>query len=152
MLWPTARSAFRTAVAGLAAVSGAAVMPSIGTTFNDAFVGAGVLAAVWWGVDSHRRRPLWAVWLPMGLLAGLVTGLKLTGAFYCLGLAAAALVAGSLRTAPARMLALATGGVLGADNRRSVGLLSLAGARQPYLSLFQPMVPVAGRVAPFAQG
>lgn len=113
-LWPERNSRFRTIMAGLVAVMGAAMLPSIGTTFNDAFVGAGVLAALWWAVDADGRRGPWATWLPVGLLAGVAAGLKLTGAIYCVGFIAAALVAGPLRSLPWRILALAAGGTAGA--------------------------------------
>lgn len=113
LLWPEGRSATRTAVAGLTAVAGASVMPSIGTTFNDAFVAAGMMTALWWIVDSHGRRSAWVIWLPAGLLAGFCAGLKLTGALYCLGFIGAALVCGPARDMPARMLALAIGGLAG---------------------------------------
>lgn len=114
LVWPEGRSATRTAMAGLAAVTGAAVMPSIGTTFNDAFVAAGVVAALWWVVDSQGRRQAWATWLPAGLMAGLCAGLKLTGALYCIGFIGAALVCGPVRGAPSRIAALAVGGIAGA--------------------------------------
>jgi hypothetical protein len=114
LLWPEGRSATRTAMAGLTGVAGAAVMPSIGTTFNDAFVAAGVVAALWWIVDSEGRRSAWATWGPAGLLAGLCAGLKLTGALYCIGLIGAALTCGSMRRIPIRVLALGVGGVAGA--------------------------------------
>ncbi|WP_334178996.1 glycosyltransferase family 87 protein [Pseudoxanthomonas sp.] len=113
LLWPDGRSATRTAMTGLAAVAGAAVMPSIGTTFNDAFVAAGVIAALWWIADSQGRRRAWATWLPAGLMAGLCAGLKLTGALYCVGFIGAALVCGPVRGAPLRILALAVGGIAG---------------------------------------
>ena len=111
LLWPAQRSTFRTWIAGLLAVSGAAVLPSIGTSFNDAFVAAGILPALWWMADSHGKRGAWATWLPIGLLAGAAAGLKLTAAMYCIGFIAAALVAGPLRALPMRILALAIGGV-----------------------------------------
>lgn len=113
-LWPVQRSGFRTAIAGLTAICGGAVLPSVGTTFNDAFVAAGVIPALWWAVDSQDRRGPWATWVPVGLLAGLAAGLKLTGAMYCIGFIAAAMVAGPLRSLPQRLLALAIGGVAGA--------------------------------------
>lgn len=110
-LWPDQRSTFRTWIAGLLAVSGAAVLPSVGTSFNDAFVAAGIVPALWWMVDSHERRGPWATWLPIGLLAGAAAGLKLTAAIYCVGFIAAALVAGPVRALPARIIALGIGGV-----------------------------------------
>ncbi len=114
-LWPAQRSTLRTVVAGLVAVSGAAVLSGTGTSFNDAFVAAGVLPALWWAVDSQGRRGVWATWLPVGLLAGAAAGLKLTAAMYCVGFAAAAMVAGPLRSLPARLLALAVGGIVAAS-------------------------------------
>lgn len=113
-LWPAGRSATRTASAGVMAVAGAAVMPSIGTTFNDAVVAAGMMASLWWIADSQGCRQPWATWLPAGLMAGLCAGLKLTGALYCVGFIAAALVCGPTRAAPWRLLALAAGGIAGA--------------------------------------
>ncbi|WP_454828575.1 glycosyltransferase family 87 protein [Pseudoxanthomonas wuyuanensis] len=113
-LWPAQRSGFRTAIAGLVALCGGAVLPSVGTTFNDAFVAAGAIPALWWAIDSQGRRGPWATWVPVGLLAGLVAGLKLTGAMYCIGFVAAALVSGPARSLPQRLLALALGGIAGA--------------------------------------
>jgi hypothetical protein len=113
-LWPSQRSGFRTGVAGLFAVTGAAVMPGIGASFNDAFVAAGVLPALWWAVDSHQKRGAWATWLPVGLMAGAAAGLKLTAAMYCIGFVAAAMVAGPLRAMPVRLVALAAGGITAA--------------------------------------
>lgn len=113
LAWPLGRSATRTVMAGLAAVTGAAVMPSIGTTFNDAVVAAGVMAALWWIADSQGRRHAWATWLPAGLMAGACAGLKLTGALYCIGFIAAALACGPMRGLPLRILALAIGGLAG---------------------------------------
>jgi len=114
LLWPERRSVTRTAIAGLTAVAGAAVMPSIGTTFNDAFVAAGMMAALWWAVDSRGRRGPWAIWLIAGVFAGAAAGLKLTGTLYCAGFIGAALLGGPLRGAPVRVLALGVGGGAGA--------------------------------------
>jgi hypothetical protein len=113
-LWPDQRSGFRTGVAGLFAASGAAVMPSIGASFNDAFVAAGVVPALWWAMDSQQKRGPWATWLPVGLMAGAAAGLKLTAAMYCVGFIAAAMVAGPVRAMPARLVALAVGGIAAA--------------------------------------
>lgn len=113
-LWPSQRSGFRTGVAGLFAVTGAAVMPGTGASFNDAFVAAGVLPALWWAVDSQQKRGAWATWLPVGLLAGAAAGLKLTAAMYCIGFVAAAMVAGPARSMPGRLVALAVGGATAA--------------------------------------
>lgn len=112
-LWPAGRGRGRTLFAALAAMSGGAVLPVVGTSFNDAFVAALVLAALWWMVESHGRRGPWAIWLPVGLLAGAAAGLKLTSAIHCVGFVAAAAVAGAWRGLPLRMLALGAGGVAG---------------------------------------
>jgi hypothetical protein len=111
--WPAQRGRLRTWMAALTVLTGAAVGPTVGSTFNDAIVGAGVLAALWWVIDSQDRRGSWATWAPAGLLLGLATGLKLTGIFYCGALAVIALIGGHWRSAPARMLAVAAGGILG---------------------------------------
>lgn len=112
--WPEGRSGLRTGAAGLVAVTGASVLPTIGTTFNDAFVAAGMLAALWWVIDSRGQRGIWATWLPAGFLAGMAAGLKLTGALYCLAFIAVALAAGPWRGIPPRLLALGVGGTVGA--------------------------------------
>lgn len=113
-LMPAQRSRLRTWMAGLVAITGAAVYPGTAATFNDHIVGAFVLAALWWAVDSFRRRGAWATWLPVGLLAGIAAGLKLTAVMYCLGFIAMALCAGPLKQWPARLIALAIGGAVGA--------------------------------------
>ncbi|ALN82490.1 glycosyltransferase 87 family protein [Lysobacter antibioticus] len=113
-LMPAQRSRLRTWMAGLVAITGAAVYPGTAATFNDHIVGAFVLAGLWWAVDSFRRRGAWATWLPVGLLAGIAAGLKLTAVMYCLGFIAMALCAGPLKQLPARLVALAIGGALGA--------------------------------------
>lgn len=113
LAWPLGRSLTRTVLAGLIGATGAAVLPSIGTTFNDAFVAAGILAALWWIIEADGRRPTWHVWLPAGLVAGAAAGFKLTGALYCVGLVATAVAFGPARTMPARLLWLAVGGGLG---------------------------------------
>lgn len=113
-LWPQQRSLLRTLLATVVAAFGAAAWAATGSSFNDGYVGAGVLAALWWAVASQGRRGDWATWLPVGLLAGAVAGLKLTAAIYCIGFIAAAIVAGPVRTLPARVAALATGGIVAA--------------------------------------
>jgi hypothetical protein len=70
----------------------------IGTTMNDWYVAAAVLAALWLvlrnGDPAHARARAWA---GAGLLVGAAAGLKLTGAIYGVGLLAAALAAGGTR-------------------------------------------------------
>lgn len=113
LLWPDGSSPWRTGWATVVALTGAAVGPTLGSTFNDAFVAAGALAALYWVIGSHAQRGALSVWIPAGLMAGAAAGLKLTGGIYCIGLAAAMVVAGPLRSLPQRTLALAAGGVTG---------------------------------------
>lgn len=113
-LMPTQRSRARTWIAGFVAATGAAVYPGTAATFNDHIVGAFMLAALYWLAISQPRRGPFAIWLPIGLLAGAAAGFKLTSAIYCLGFIAAALFAGPARQLPARIGALALGGGIGA--------------------------------------
>lgn len=93
------------------ASTGAAAISALGTSMDDGFVAAAVLAAIYLVMrhDAPRRRD----WLLAGAAAGAITGLKLTAAPYCLGLAAMALVGAPLRTAPARLIPLVVGGIAG---------------------------------------
>lgn len=111
-LWPERRSRLRTLCAGAVAISGAAAWPGTGASFNDAAVAACVIAALWWAVTSHGRRSPWAIWLPVGLLAGAAAGLKLTAAIYCIGFIAAAMTGGPRRESFSRLAALAVGGIV----------------------------------------
>lgn len=113
LLWPRAASHWRSCMAALVAVSGAAVLPEIATSFNDAFVAALVMPALWWVTRAQERGDAWRGWWLPGLLLGLAGGLKLTAAIYCLGLLGACLFAGALRSAPARVAMLAAGGIAG---------------------------------------
>lgn len=96
------------------ALTGAATMPAIGTTFNDGFVAAGLLGCLFLLVRNDPPGRL--DWILVGVIAGAMTGLKLTAGVYCLGLGAAACVAMPWR--PWRdclpgLLALICGGVFG---------------------------------------
>ncbi len=113
-LMPAQRSRLRSWMAGLVAITGAAVYPGTAATFNDQFVAALVLGGLWWMVAARARHGDWAVWLPIGLLGGLAAGVKLTAAMYCAAFIAAAVAAGPLRRAPVRLAALAAGGLAGA--------------------------------------
>ncbi|HSD17977.1 MAG TPA: hypothetical protein VLC71_12060 [Thermomonas sp.] len=94
----------------LAAASGAAFFPGIGSTMNDSYVAAGVLVAL---ALVLRAQPAWWVWLLAGAIAGFTAGLKLTAALYCIGLFAATLASGPARALPVRVLALGVGGLGG---------------------------------------
>lgn len=112
-LWPQTASRWRSGVAALVAVSGAAVMPEIATSLNDAFIAALVMPALWLMAGLQESPQAWRGWWLPGLLLGLAAGLKLTSAIYCLGLLAACLFAGNLRSTPARVAMLAVGGIAG---------------------------------------
>lgn len=112
-LWPQASGRWRSCVAALVAISGAAVLPEIATSLNDAFVAALVMSALWRMTAIQERNDAWRSWWLPGLLLGLAAGLKLTASIYCLGLLAACFFAGSLRSAFARVLMLAVGGIAG---------------------------------------
>jgi hypothetical protein len=107
---PGARRGGLVALAVLA-TTGAAAFPALGSSFNDAFVAAGVLGA-WW-LLLRRDAPGDADWAWAGAVLGAVVGLKLTAAIYALGLGAAALVLGPPRALPRRLGVLAGCGLLG---------------------------------------
>lgn len=113
-LWPAGKSPWRTAIAAVVSITGAAVGSTLGTTFNDALPAAGALAGLWWVIRAQDKSGAWRAWLPAGLLIGATAGLKLTGAIYCVGIVAAMLAAAPLRTLPTRLIALAMGGIVGA--------------------------------------
>jgi hypothetical protein len=92
------------------AASGAAFMPTIGSSMNDSYVAAGALLAL--AVACHPL-PSWRTWMLAGLIAGFTAGLKLTAALYCIGLLAAVCAAGPARQLPARVAALGVGGLAG---------------------------------------
>lgn len=111
-LMPAQRSRTRSWIAGFVIMTGAAMYPGTAAIFNDHIVGMFVLGALLWWAQSQGRRGPFATWLPVGLLAGAAAGFKLTGVTYCLGFIAAALVAGPVRQLPARIAALAAGGIV----------------------------------------
>jgi hypothetical protein len=102
----------------LVAVTGAASFAVLGTTFNDAFVAAGVLGSLYVllrGSDASDRiaADRLSTWCIAGVIAGATAGLKLTAAVYCLGLAGAAIAMPSWRRMPLRLSALLLGGIAG---------------------------------------
>jgi hypothetical protein len=111
--WPATKSRTRLVLTGVLALTGAAVGPGVGSTFNDAIVAAGATASLWWVLRSRERLGVWQTWLPAGLMLGLATGLKLTGIIYCVSLGCVAAMAGNARQAPIRLLATAAGGLIG---------------------------------------
>jgi hypothetical protein len=94
----------------LLVLGGAATWSTMATTINDAFVAAGILAALaiilLTPAGKHR-------WLFAGLVAGATAGLKLSAAFYCIALAFAALPGGDWRYTLRRLVALGLGGAIG---------------------------------------
>jgi hypothetical protein len=102
-------------VLSLLVLGGAAFGSTLGLSSNDGFVAAGMLAALAIAVGGEARaapRGL-ACWLAAGVLAGATAGLKLSAAFYCIALAAAALPGGTALDKLRRLGMLAAGGVLG---------------------------------------
>jgi hypothetical protein len=102
-------------VLSLLVLGGAAFGSTLGLSSNDGFVAAGMLAALAIAVggdgrDSGRDS---ACWLMAGALAGATAGLKLSAAFYCIALAAAALPGGTALDKLRRLGILAAGGTLG---------------------------------------
>lgn len=107
---PTPTSQF---VLGLLAITGAAFGSTMGLSMNDGFVAAAMLGSLLLLVrdgDDFAGRHRWLV---AGMLAGAMTGLKLAAIFYCVGLAAAAVIQGSWRQTIRRLFALALGGTVG---------------------------------------
>jgi hypothetical protein len=98
-------------VLALLALTGAASYSTLATSFNDSFVAAALLGALWLVLASERVGP--ARWLLAGLVAGGMAGLKLTAGFYCLALALAAVSGDGLRANLSRLGSLALGGVAG---------------------------------------
>ena len=82
-------------------MTGAAAFAALGTTFNDAFVAAGMLGSFYVLLrERHSSNPStsdrpvldgFGAWCMAGALAGATTGLTLTAVVYCLGLAGAAI-------------------------------------------------------------
>lgn len=85
----------------------------IGTCLNDAFVAAGILGSLYLVLREDPAEDRSTIWCLAGALAGATTGLKLTAAVYCLGLAGAALAMPSWRRLPRRLAALLLGGIMG---------------------------------------
>jgi hypothetical protein len=85
----------------------------IGTCLNDAFVAAGILGSLYLLLREDPAADRSGIWCLAGALAGATTGLKLTAAVYCLGLAGTALALPSWRRLPHRLAALLIGGIAG---------------------------------------
>jgi hypothetical protein len=112
-LSPSAPTRIEQCMLALLALSGATTWATIGSSTNDGFVAAALLGSL-----SLLMRPGEQgvrAWMAAGMLAGAMTGLKLTAGVFCLALAATALVGmdGRWRSAPVRLLALGAGGLLG---------------------------------------
>ncbi len=105
-------------LAGLLNISGAAGAGVVGSTTNDAYVAALVLAAVWamvrpqWAAATQRLA--WRGFVFGGFLIGLAAGLKLTAAPYAVGLCVALAVGQpDMRRAVVAMIACTLAGVAG---------------------------------------
>lgn len=101
------------AVLAVLALSGAAHYSTLATSINDGFVGAGLLGSLWLILGDERGLGGKQRWLLAGLLAGAITGLKLSASFYCIALALTALAAGDIREKAWRLGSLAVGGATG---------------------------------------
>lgn len=114
-LSPTPPGICARVVLALLALTGAATWSTLGLSMDDAFVAAGMLAALWLLADTPGELPASSARIAgAGLLAGATAGLKLSGAFYC---PAFALALAFLPGAPAerlrRLALLSIGGTLG---------------------------------------
>jgi hypothetical protein len=97
----------------LLALSGAAAWSTLGLSMNDAFVGAGILAAITVLADAEEL-PGATRCLVAGLIAGATLGLKLSGGFYAPALALGLLfLPGSFGERITRVAMLGIGGALG---------------------------------------
>lgn len=100
-------------VLALLAIGGAAAWSGVASSMNDAFVGAGILLALWLALDQPEPTAATRRWLFAGLAAGAIAGLKLSASFYCIALACAALPGGGWHARIRRTGLLAAGGLLG---------------------------------------
>jgi hypothetical protein len=103
----------RVATLAVFTMGGGGFFAVIGTCLNDAFVAAGVMGSLYLLLREDPDADHYWIWCVAGALAGATTGLKLTAAVYCLGLAGAALAWPSWRRLPYRLGALLAGGVIG---------------------------------------
>ena len=106
-------SRLRVATLAVFTMGGVGFFAVVGTCLNDAFVAAGVLGSLYLLLREDPDADRSGVWCMAGALAGATTGLKLTAAVYCLGLAGAALTWPSWRQLPRRLVALLLGGIVG---------------------------------------
>ena len=98
----------------LGMIGGAAALSQVATSFNDWFVAAGMMIALWLLARDPDTPATPRAWLLAGLIGGATVGLKLTAAPFCIGLAAAALAIGDAGTRMRHLLLLAVGGLCGA--------------------------------------
>jgi len=95
------------------AMGGVGFFAVVGTCLNDAYVAAGILCSLYLLLREDPAADRSAIWCVAGVVAGATTGLKLTAAVYCLGLAGAACAWPSWRQMPRRLAALLLGGIVG---------------------------------------
>ena len=106
-------SRVRLATLSVFTMGGVGFFAVIGTCLNDAFVAAGILGSLFLVLREDPAADGYRAWCLAGALAGATTGLKLTAAVYCLGLAGAALALPSWQRTSYRFGALLAGGVAG---------------------------------------
>lgn len=115
--WPLAQRWMSVVIVVAMAASASAGSASLGTTFNEWPMAAAVMFSLWVQLRMARTGELkpWALFMA-AFVPGAITGLKLTGAPYCLALGAAAWIAlppdWRWRGMGLFMLAGVTGGVL----------------------------------------
>lgn len=113
VLSPTAPSRTSQSVLALLALTGAATYSTLAISMNDGFVAAAILASLVLVLDLKQERNAHLRWFLAGVVAGAITGLKLTAFFYCFGLACSALVAGRWPEKLRRLGSLTLGGAAG---------------------------------------
>lgn len=95
------------------AITGAATYSTLALSMNDAFVGAAMLGSLCLVIGRDGDSGEFRAWLLAGMVAGAMAGLKLTAMVYCIGIAFASLVSGTLVEKFRRLGALAIGGIAG---------------------------------------
>jgi len=100
-------------VLALLGLTGAATYSTLGLSMNDAFVAAAILGSLLLLLRDQPQGKAWQSWLLAGMLAGAITGLKLTAIFYCIALACCTLVGGRWKEKLLHMGSLGAGGLLG---------------------------------------
>jgi len=113
LLSPAQPSWFSQLILVALALTGSTAYSTLATSTNDGFVAAAILASLWLILNQDGQAGIYRRWLLAGLVAGAITGLKLTAIAYCFGLAFAALIGAGAKERLLRLCHLALGGALG---------------------------------------